>query len=32
MDSSDITDARLKYPVVLIAGLNHASFLSGVPP
>jgi hypothetical protein len=26
------TEARYRYPVVLINGLNHASFLSGIPP
>lgn len=30
--SLDKTEARYRYPVVLIEGLNHASFLSGIPP
>jgi len=32
MDSSNNSDARLKFPVVLLAGIDHASFLSGIPP
>ena len=32
MMSSPIEDAMYKYPVVMIPGADHASFLSGIPP
>ena len=32
MMSSPIEDAMYKYPVVMIPGADHASFLTGIPP
>jgi len=28
----DYSDAKYSYPVVMIPGISHASFLSGIPP
>lgn len=32
MKHSNNTNAKYDYPVVVIPGISHASFLSGVPP
>ena len=32
MKHSNNTNAKYDYPVVMIPGISHASFLSGVPP